>query len=209
MRTKTLLLSAAVGAAGLLAADAQVYSVNSVGYVNKTLANAGFHMISNPLRAADNNLNTVIPNAPEGSVLYLFRNGAYSDTAEYFEGVGWFPDDLTIGDGEGAFIRVPEPTTLTFVGEVRQGNLSTQIPQGFSIRASQVPQEAALSVLGLPGGDGDVVYTFDSVAQQYGESAEYFEGVGWFPDLTIGVAESVFVRAEANRTWSRTFSVNN
>lgn len=209
MRTKTLLLSAAVGAAGLLAADAQVYSVNSVGYVNKTLSPAGFHLISNPLDAADDNLNTVIPTAPEGSVVYFFRNGSYSDTAEYFDGSGWFPDDLTVAAGEGFFIYVPSATTITFVGEVRQGNLTTAIPAGFSIRASQVPQEAALSVLGVPGGEGDVVYAFNSAAQQYSDSAEYFDGSGWFPDLDLGVADSLFFSTVASRSWTRNFSVNN
>jgi len=210
MRTKTLLLSAAVGAAGLLAADAQVYSVNSVGYVNKELATAGFHIISNPLAAADNELNTIIPTAPEGSLIYFFSGGSFSaEIPEYFDGVGWFPN-LELADGEGVFIFVPTPTTLTFVGEVRQGALSTSIPAGFSIRGSQVPQQATLTDLGVPGGDGDLVYTFNSAAQTYdGDIPEYFEGVGWFPDITVGVADGFFVNAAAPRSWDRNFSVNN
>ena len=47
MRTKTLLLTAALAAAGVVSSMAQVYSVNSVGYVNLTLPN-GFSMIANP-----------------------------------------------------------------------------------------------------------------------------------------------------------------
>jgi hypothetical protein len=166
-------------------------------------------MISNPLRAANDELNTVIPAAPEGSVLYFFRGGSFSESAEYFDGVGWFPN-LTIATGEGAFIFVPSSTTLTFVGEVRQGAaLTTDIPAGFSIRGSQVPQQAALSALAVPGAEGDIVYTFDSTAQQYGESSEYFDGIGWFPDLTIDVAESMFFSTQGARSWVRNFSVNN
>ncbi len=211
MRTKTLLLSAAVGAVGLLAADAQVYSVNSVGYVNKALATPGFHMISNPLKAATDNLNDIIPNAPEGSLIYTFTGGAFSPTVpEYFTGVGWSPNSA-IAPGEGVFIYVPSPATLTFVGEVRQGAaLTTAIPSGFSIRGSQVPQQATLSALGVPGGDGDLVYTWDGAGQGYSATVpEFFTGVGWSPDATVGVADGFFVFAQAPRTWTRNFSVNN
>src|SRR5947199_53123 len=41
MRTKTLLLSAALTAAGVCSSLAQVYSVNAVGYVNLTVPQAG------------------------------------------------------------------------------------------------------------------------------------------------------------------------
>src|SRR5882724_2120301 len=42
MRTKTLLLIAAVAVAGVVASNAQVYSVNAVGYVNKSIPAKGF-----------------------------------------------------------------------------------------------------------------------------------------------------------------------
>ena len=47
MRTKTLLLTAALSAAGIASSMAQVYSVNAVGYVNTPLV-TGFNLISNP-----------------------------------------------------------------------------------------------------------------------------------------------------------------
>ena len=69
MRTKTLLLSAAVLAAGLAASTAQsVFSVNAVGYVNKTLA-PGYNLIANPLNGTNNLLSTIIPTAPDGSAV--------------------------------------------------------------------------------------------------------------------------------------------
>ena len=53
MRTKTLLLTAFVGALGFTAAQAQVYSVNAVGYVNKSIP-AGFSIVANPLNNGEN-----------------------------------------------------------------------------------------------------------------------------------------------------------
>ena len=64
MRTKTLLLSAAVLAAGLVASQAQnVYSANVVGYVtftSKTNAPA-FEVINNPLTGTTNTLKGLFP----------------------------------------------------------------------------------------------------------------------------------------------------
>jgi hypothetical protein len=51
MRTKTLLLTAALAVAGLSSASAQVYSVNAVGYINLSLPK-GFSMICNQLKAS-------------------------------------------------------------------------------------------------------------------------------------------------------------
>ncbi len=214
MRTKTLLLSAAVGAVGLLAADAQVYSVNSVGYINKALSTAGYHLISNPLvpSGGGSDLNSLIPVAPDGALVFLWRNGGFDpNNPQFVDGVGWLPN-TTISAGEGFFVFVDAPTTFTFVGEVRQtgGALTaTPIPQGFSIVSSQVPQQAALSVLGLPGSDGDQVLRWDSAAQAYSATVpSYVDGLGWLPDATIDVGEAFFINAQANLSWTRTFSVN-
>src|SRR6478672_7317898 len=46
MRTKTLLLTAALAAVGVSSSMAQVYSVNVVGYVNKSVPK-GFYMLAN------------------------------------------------------------------------------------------------------------------------------------------------------------------
>ena len=61
MRTKALLLGAAVGAIGLATSMAQVYSVNIVGYVNTTIP-TGFSIICNPLNATGGNtIGNVMP----------------------------------------------------------------------------------------------------------------------------------------------------
>jgi hypothetical protein len=77
MRTKTLLLSAAAMAAGLVSSVAQsnVYSVNVVGYVNQVLPAGTLVAVANPL---DNGTNTL----DSGAVLdwqwfYDFNKGCY------------------------------------------------------------------------------------------------------------------------------------
>src|SRR5688572_23815862 len=128
MRTKTLLLTAAVLTAGLAASVAQsVYSVNAVGYVNKSLV-AGYTLISNPLNGTNNLLSTILPVVADGTFILKWNAASqtFSDPSQYYDGLGWLPD-ATLNPGEGAFINAPAATTVTFVGEVPQGNLTNQI----------------------------------------------------------------------------------
>jgi hypothetical protein len=202
MRTKTLLLAAVFTAAGAATSLAQVYSVNAVGYVN-IAAPAGFSMIANPLdNKTGNNLNNLLTNVPLGTTIYTF-DGASGFTSSVFFG-SWVPD-LTLLPGDGAFISLDTPTTLTFVGEVKQGALSNPIPAGFSIQSSEVPQSAELGTLGFPAAPGDTVYFFRGGAYV---SSVWFGGPAFIPDAIPAVGEAFFVNASAVGTWTRTFSVN-
>jgi hypothetical protein len=217
MRTKTLLLTAALVGLGTLASQAQVYSVNAVGYVNLALP-AGFSMIANPLNGTNNLLSTILPSVPNNTTVYRFNPAtqSFTDASVFFvdEGVGiWFPD-AALPPGEGAFVQLPSATTLTFVGEVPQGTLVNPIPPNFSIRSSIVPQAGLLSTaLGYTAQNGDTVYQWNRATQQYSPGLSYFvdEGVGvWFPsEPDIAVGEGFFVQnTGAARQWTRSFSVN-
>jgi hypothetical protein len=217
MRTKTLLLTAVLGAAGVVTSMAQVYSVNAVGYVNLDLP-TGFSLIANPLNNGGNKLSDVIPTAPDGTTIFKFDGTGFdADAPSYIDGFGWFQSShdvatYTLNPGEGVFISLPSATKLTFVGEVPQGDLSNPIPAGFSIRASQVPQAGTLDALSFDGVEGDTIYKWLRASQGYDpETPQYFEGVGWFPEgQTVEVGESFFVfRSGAAGAWTRTFSVNN
>ena len=140
MRTKTLLLTAALGLVGVAGVSAQsVYSVNAVGYVNKTIV-PNYNLICNPLNGTNNNINTVIPSAPGDTVAFKWNNGtqqfAGSDT--FFDGVGWLDSGFatsttTLNPGEGFFIQNVSGAnfTLTFVGDVPQGALNSTILPNF------------------------------------------------------------------------------
>jgi hypothetical protein len=215
MRTKTLLLAAALGVASVATSMAQVYSVNAVGYVNVSIPIAAgrastFALISNPLNGTNNLLTTVLSAPPDNTRIYLFRSGGFEIREFSF---GAWDGDTTINPGEGFFIELdaasaPNPAVLTFVGEVPQGTLVNSIPNGFSLRASIVPQAGLLSTdLGLTPGDGDRVYRFNRVTQGYLIS-EYSFG-DWDSQPTVEVAESFwYENMSPAQDWSRTFSVN-
>lgn len=223
MRAKTLLLIAAVGAAGMATSMAQVYSVNAVGYVNKTVPKGGFALITNPLKAATNTINALLQPVPPGFQVYI-----YNTTTKQFD-VGTF-DDLegaflpaAIGNtqllpGDGVFVKNSSAAdvTITFVGDVMQGTLTTPLKQGLSIVSSQVPQAGVITTdLGLPHtteagmSPGDQLYQFNVTTQKY--------DVSTFDDLennflpapkAVDVGDAVFLKLAKANTWTRTFSVN-
>jgi hypothetical protein len=210
MRTKTLVLSAALSAACIASAMAQgtVYSVNVVGYVKVDLQ-AGFTMIANPLNAPTNTIAALLPDVPDGTVIYKFDSAKQSFSVNAKDFGEWSLPNDTLAPGEGAFIKVAAPVTVTFVGEVMQGSLSTPIPAGFSIKSSQVPlDQVALSGAGgqdFPAVDGDVVYRFNPTTQSYSILSFDFGEWSVVPKPTLG--ESFFVKKAAAATWTRTFTV--
>jgi hypothetical protein len=211
MRTKALTLTAVFCALGLATASAQaVYSVNVVGYINVEAPN-GFSILANQLDNGNGNrLGDLLPTAPDGATVYKFT-GAGFDIVSYDElDAAWSNPNLTMAPGEAAFFRNPgAPVTLTFVGEVRQGALSNELPAGFSMKSSIVPQAGSPDQLGLQGADGDTIYLFRNggyVISSYDELDEAWSSP--VPDIRVG--EGFWFRnAGAARQWNRDFSVNN
>jgi len=220
MRTKTLLLTAALAAAGIATSKAQVFSVNAVGYVNTSLV-PGFNLISNPLDNKNGNViqdlfKNITPTIPNALTIYKFVNGAYKfakydDLAQSFSGGA---ETLSVDPlkGEGVFVNVPGSATLqaTFVGEVPQGNLSVPLVKGFQIISSPVPQAGDATALGLKAvaQQGDTLYKWDPAAKKYIVS-KFDDLVGDFgTPVTIGVGEAFFYNSAAAKNWTRTFSVN-
>jgi hypothetical protein len=218
MRTKTLLLTAALSAAGVASSLAQVYSVNAVGYVNTTLV-PGFNLISNPLNNTEANGNTIrslFGGLPEGSQIYKFTGTKFDiATRDDLSGSGFDSDAVanqTVVPGQGVFVRLNPGAnqTVTFVGEVPQGNLSLSIPGGFSIISSQVPQAGNIDTqLGFDPAGGDQLYFWTEATQRYlirTYDADFAEWDGVLPNLDVG--EALFIRKNAPGTWNRTFNVN-
>ncbi|MCW5551145.1 MAG: hypothetical protein KIS67_03155 [Verrucomicrobiae bacterium] len=199
MRTKTLAIAAAFLAAGLASSVAQsdVYSLNVVGYVNVPLT-TGFNLIANPLSSGDNTLDTVIPDAGFGDTIYLYQSGAFVSSTY----LGNWTPNLELAPGTGAFYLAGAASTVTFVGEVLQGELSNPIPTGFSLKSSQVPQSDTLENLQFPAGFGDTVYFYREGAYV---SSTYLGS--WVPELSPAVGEGFWVLSGAEANWTRTFSV--
>jgi hypothetical protein len=186
--------------------------VNAVGYVNTALVK-GYNLISNPLdnkATGGNQVKNLFASLPAGSQIFLFNaaTGKY-DTAQVDDFTGEITGTAATMDlkpGEGAFVNVQSAATVTFVGEVPAGSLSNPIPQGFSIKSSQVPQAGTATALGFPAAEGDQIFVFNEATQKYATSSYSFGA--WDTDPTIDVGEAVFVRTDVAKPWTRTFNIN-
>lgn len=213
MRTKALYVAAFV-AAGLASSMAQnVYSLNVVGYYNVPVAANTWYLVGNQLSTSNNLLKQVIPVAPDGSQFQKFNAGYQAFVFDELDGTwtGANVDSATLKPGEGGFFKSPVATTVTFVGEVPQGNLTNTLPAGlYVISASQVPQAGTPTALGIPGEDGDQLQLFRS-----GYKAFVYDGLdnawtGSGAPPTIGVGEAFFYKKASTSTqtqWVRNFTV--
>jgi hypothetical protein len=229
MRTKTLLLTAALSVAGIATSMAQaVYSVNAVGYVNTDLV-PGFNLISNPLNNTAPNGNTIgnlFTTGLQGPIPNQFTVYHFNPTTDSYESTSYDDIDgafigaaanVVIPPGTGMFVLVPQSAgnkRVTFVGEVPQAAASDiTIPQGFSIKGSTVPIAGSVTSMAFPASQGDTIYEWDKAAQQY-ISASYDDIDGtWVrngqpavPQIDVG--EGFFVFKVAQAAWTRNFSVN-
>jgi hypothetical protein len=214
MRTKTLLLTAALGVAGAATTMAQVYSVNAVGYVNMDLV-PGFQIIANPLDAGagNNTASKLFGTAlPVGTTIYKYTGTGY-DINDYDPDIGgWANANQELAPGTGFWIMIPGTATakVTFVGDVPQGDLKNAIPTGFSLKASQVPQAGKLATdLKFPVALGDTFYFYNTTTKGY-DIFEYDPDLGgWAPsEPTPGVGGAFWVNALTAKSWDRSFSVN-
>ena len=112
-----------------------------------------------------------------------------------------------------AFINAPAATTVTFVGEVPQGNLTNQISGNYSLLAHVVPQSISLAnpSVSFPALDGDLVLFWNPATQSFRDPLQFYDGLGWLPSEPVpAVGEGFFFNTApaASRSWGRTFSVN-
>jgi hypothetical protein len=210
MRTQLILTTAAFSVAGSLGAFAQVYSVNAVGYINVTVGAKSYALAANQLNVGGNTIKEVLPAVAEGTVVFKYAQGS-GFSANGFEFGEWGQPNSTLKPGEGFFLQNngTAAMTVTFVGEVPQGALSTALAKGLNLVSSQVPQAGKLVAdLKFPAADGDVVYQWDGATQKYKAPNGYEFGEFALGDPTIGVGEGFFVNKAGAASWDRTFSVN-
>jgi hypothetical protein len=210
MRTKLILTTAILGVAGSLGASAQVYSVNAVGYINATIPAKSFSLGSNPLNTGGNTIAEVIPTVPDGTLVFKYLPGA-GFAANGFDFGAWTVPAQVVAPGDGYFIQNngTAPLTITLVGEVPQGALSTPLVAGLNLVASKVPQAGKLVTdLGYTPAAGDIVFQWTVPPQPYlnPNSGDFGAWTGGEPTLAVG--EGFFLQKGAAGTWTRNFSVN-
>jgi len=181
MRTKTLILSALLGALGSVAVQAQtnVYSLNAVGYINVTLY-PGYNLVTCPLLASpDNTINTLFNNSTatyNGDSIYLFQNGVGYSLITQGRAGSWNNGGgtNTILPGQAIFYFNHGTTNITntFVGTVPSGGTNVLVP-GYNLVGSMVPTSGDLysnSISALSNTTpniGDLLYVFDPTQQKY------------------------------------------
>lgn len=208
MRTKPLIIAAAVTLGAVASAVAQstnVYSVNVVGYINRSIP-TGFSMVANQLNATNNSVTSLFGAPPNGTTVYKFNpaSGGY-DSVSYIDGAWEGSTGLVLSPGEGAFVQTSTAFTATFVGDVVLKSTNS-VPAGFSIRSSVVPQSGAIdTVLKYTPGNNDTVYLFNPSTSAYNASS-YIDGA-WEPSAPVPtVGESFFIfNAGAAKSWVRNF----
>jgi hypothetical protein len=188
MRTKTMLLSALLGAIGSVSVMAQtnVYSLNAVGYINVTCS-PGLNMISCPLIASPDNTVGTLMNNSNGSlttcVVYFYNPVTlYSiDTAENTSGKpsttnadGWAAGGTNVlAPGVACWFDNTFTTNvvLTFVGTVPTGPITNSLFFGLNLVSSVVPASGDIisnSIMSLTNFNvGDTVYTYNPLVPPY------------------------------------------
>lgn len=184
-----------------------VYSTNVIGYVTITLV-PGFSLVSSPLHSADPRLSILFKGMPDGTTVNQFSALQHKLIDAALERGKWTNESLRLEPGEGAIVFNPSSDykDISFVGDVPQGNFSTPIPAGFSLRSSLLPQAGRLDAdLGFPISDGDVVHLFDRDKQSY--VLYPFQDGAWKPQAPIvGVGESFWIAKKEGRNWLKHIS---
>jgi len=228
MRTRTVLLSALLGALGTVAVNAQtnVYSLNAVGYINETIY-PGFNIVSCPLIASpDNTLNTLLP--PTNAAFKKWQVWTFNPTnpvaTQYTEDSGllntWGNGGLeTISPGKAVWLYNPgsNPSNVIFVGTVPTGPISTPLyATSFNLVGSAVPASGDIVTNPIMNFTNtfkkDQVWTFtptNPVATQYTEYSKLASAWGpGDPQLpTVGGGFWYYNAQVTNNAWVENFQL--
>jgi hypothetical protein len=178
MRTKTLLLTAAAFAAGILSSLAQssnVYSVNVVGYANVPTP-AGFGLYVNQFNTGvSNGANEVIGSLADNSYFLLWNGSGFNtflfDSTLGIDPGNWYDQNLNpssvplLTPGQAFFYSPGVSGTNTFAGSVIPnigGTNSQALPAGYSMVGSILPvggsaTNAGPSTLNIPLSDNTFI----------------------------------------------------
>ena len=193
-------------ALGLLIAplvQADVYSVNVVGYVNHTFA-PGDNLFVNPLVAStDNSLSSIFSSViPDGTTVSLWNASTLSFDVTSTYGSGQWSLNLILDPGTGARLTAPSAFMNTFVGSVLShdgGPYADPLtlpspyagPNGIFLLGDKTPVTSSgtdifLNIIGRLPNVGEQVIT-------YGGTSTYLGGGNWDSVPTLNPSEAAFL----------------
>ena len=185
----------------------EVPSTNLIGYAS-CMVPPGFSMLANPFDSPDP-LSDTFKDWPDGTTINRFDTRLFRLVENAVKSGKWTDTTEKLAPGEGAifFNSTEEYKSVSFAGDLVQGNLSLPIPAGFSVRSSLVPQPGNLADdLKFPIANGDVIHLFDRERQKY--VLHPFENGKWLDGPpVISVGESFWVAKTQPGNWTRYFAV--
>lgn len=186
--------------------------------MNYTLAgNYAYNHIANPLKASDNSISALFPNANEGDYILRWDVAAYdfAATIPTFSSGAW-SDAFPLNPGEGVFyVNTSEnPLTVTYVGEVIQGSFTNNLVGNYAYNSigSSAPLGGSFvnAIAGLTPNEGDYILTWDIAAYDFGATIPTFSSGAWSDtQVTLKVGEGfMYVNTGENTIqWIRNFTV--
>jgi len=210
MKTKTLLLAAAALAATVISSQAQVYS-GIVGYVSGNITNS-YLLLSNPLDAGTNDLNTLLGTLPNKSLVQVWNGAAFVSSSKGGSPSVWTPD-LTVAPGTGFFVKLNSGgTNVTFVGSIDTavgGSVTNSLPSNYVLVGSPLPYGTDLNDTNL----GLNVLPNKSIIQVWNGSAYVSSSKGgspsvWTPDQTVPAGTGFFVQSKTATNWVQSLPSN-
>ena len=197
-----------LGMASAALAQTDVYSINVIGYYNRSLS-PGDNLIANQLGYGaggqyDNTLNNVlIYGVADGSTFTEWDSvgNRFLPFSTFSAALTNWSINYTLDLGQGGVLRSPVAATATFVGEV-DGNIfvvdaatynwNPGYGTGYYLLSAPVPFSDATfaQVVGRNPMDGEWVRILDEATQTYTVTT-YHDGLGWDngdPTLAVGQA---------------------
>jgi hypothetical protein len=175
----------------------------------------GANLICAPLITTDNSIGALFKNfeggVPWGTKVFRLVNGQFVTAVWSVLDNKFIPQTVasqTLLPGEGVLLFLPGKIdkTLTFSGHRQEGQICTEIPQGFSLKSNMLPLDLNIAEAGITFlSDGDAVYILDTAVERY-DKFEYNDlDERWEPEPPIIPAGQAFFwySAAYTRTWCR------
>jgi len=224
MRTKTLLLSAAALAAGVVASQAQsnVYSANIVGYVTTVFQPAGkYTLVANPLDSGTNTVVGLVDATLPNKSQVLVWNSAGQTFITASKGGGAWDTNVAIPPGAGFFVKTPNaqvaPITNTFVGTIivnpSGGTNRVALPAAYYLSGTPIPLSGSLADvagtnqvnLGSTLPNKSQVLAWDAVGQTFITASK--GGGTWDTNLAIVPGAGYFISSKLATNWDQQLNV--